>query len=66
MDREMALREMKDFRTTGGWYLPATDKWIKRINGTFYVIDDKKYVVSHRQIIEMVRIENRTQMEVGF
>ena len=66
MDRETALRELEDFRTAAGWYLPATDKWIRRINGIFYVIDDKKYAVTHRHIIEMVRIENRTQMEVGF
>lgn len=66
MDREMALRELKDFRTTDGWYLPATDKWIRRINGIFYVIEDKKYAVTYRQIVEMVRIENRVQMEVGF
>ena len=66
MDREMALRELEDFRTAGGWYLPATDKWIRRINGIFYVISDKKYAVTYRQIVEMVRIENRVQMEVGF
>lgn len=66
MDREMALRELEDFRTVDGWYLPATDKWIRRINGIFYVIGDKKRAVTYRQIVEMVRIENRVQMEVGF
>lgn len=66
MDREMSLRELEGFRTAGGWYLPATDKWIRRINGAFYIIDDKKYVVTHRQIVEMVRLENRVQMEAGF
>lgn len=66
MDRETVLRELEGFRTAFGWYLPATDKWIKRINGVFYVIDDKKYAVSYRQIIEMVRFESRVQMEVGF
>lgn len=66
MDRETALRELEGFRTAGGWYLPATDKWIKRINGIFCAIDDKKYAVTYRQIIEMVRLENRAQMEVGF
>ena len=66
MDRETALRELEGFRTAAGWYLPATDKWIRRINGIFYVIGDKKYAVTYRQIVEMVRIENRVQMEVGF
>lgn len=66
MDREMALRGLESFKTVGGWYLPATDKWIRRINGVFYVIDDSKCAVTYRQIIEMVRIENRVQMEVGF
>lgn len=66
MDRETVLREMEPFRTVGGWYLPATNKWIRRINGIFYVIDDKKYAVTHKQIFEMVRVENRIQMEVGF
>lgn len=66
MNREAVLRELEAFRTASGWYLPATDKWIRRINGIFYVIGDKKYAVTHRQIIEMVRIENRVQMEVGF
>lgn len=66
MDRETALRELEGFSTVGGWYLPATDKWIRRINGIFYVIGDKKYAVTYRQIVEMVRIENRVQMEVGF
>ena len=66
MDRETALRELEDFRTAGGWYLPATDKWIRRINGIFYVIGSKKCMVTYRQIVEMVRIENRVQKEVGF
>ena len=66
MDRETALRELKGFRAADGWYLPATDKWIRRINGIFYVIGDKKYAVTHKQIVEMVRIENRVQTEVGF
>ena len=63
---DQATGELKPFSTAGGWYLPATDKWIRRINGIFYVIGDKKYAVTHRQIVEMVRIENRVQMEVGF
>lgn len=66
MDRERALRELEGFRTAGGWYLPATDKWIRRINGTFFVIEDKKYAVTNREIVEMVRLEDRAQMEVGF
>ena len=66
MDRETTLRELEPFSTATGWYLPATDKWIRRINGIFYVIDDKKYAVTHRQSVEMARIENSVQMEVGF
>ena len=66
MDLEEVPREMEPFRTMGGWYLPATDKWIRRINGIFYVIGNKKYAVTYKQIIEMVRTESRTQMEVGF
>lgn len=66
MGREKALRKLKEFETPVGWYLPATDKWIRRVNGIFYVIGDKKYAVTHKQIVEMVRLENRTQMEVGF
>jgi hypothetical protein len=66
MNRETALRELEPFRSAVGWYLPATGKWIRRINGIFYVIDDNRHAVTYRQIIEMVRIENRTQMEVGF
>lgn len=66
MDRETVLWELEPFRVAAGWYLPATGKWIRRINGIFYAIDDKKYAVTHRQIVEMVRLENRVQMEVGF
>lgn len=66
MDRGTALRELEPFRTAGDWYLPATDKWIGRINDVFYVIDDRKHAVTHRQIVEMVQIERRVQREVGF
>lgn len=66
MDRKQVLRELEPFRAVGGWYLPATDKWIGRVNGVFYVIDDRKHAVTHRQIVEMVRIECRVQREVGF
>lgn len=66
MDRERALRELEEFEAQGGWYLPVTDKWIKRINGIFCVIEDRKYTVTNRQVVEMARIERRVQREVGF
>lgn len=66
MDRERALSELEEFQTAGGWYLPATSKWIRRINGIFFVIEDKKYAVTNRQVVEMVRIECRVQRELGF
>lgn len=66
MDRERALRELEEFEAQGGWYLPATGKWIRRINGIFFVIEDKKYAVTNRQVVEMVRIECRVQREMTF
>ena len=61
MDRERALRELEEFESQGGWYLPATGKWIKRLNGIFFVIEDKKYAWTKRQVVWMVRIDHRSQ-----
>lgn len=66
MDRERALRELEAFKSQGGWYLPATDKWIRRINSNFFVIEDRKYAVTNRQVVEMARLECRAQRESGF